>query len=315
MISHARRIANSQFENAAYNRALNPVGETLPSNMAGREALNYTESTLKNAYDTVLNKIGAIKPDNVFTTKVANLKAMVDGLHMPQAEKDKFSFALRNVADSVDNNGVMTSDAFKSLESSLGKDAQTLNLGNIYEAKISPAVKQLQVELRDMLARQAGSHADDLSSANTAWANFKRVQNASSKLGADNGEFTPSQFQNAVRAMDKSRDKAAFARGNALGQDLGDAGKSVLGNKVPNSGTAERLLYGGGALGSYLINPAIPLGLLTGAGLYSQPAQKVMNSLITQRPQFAAPLAQKLREGSNYLLPASGAIGSGLLNN
>ena len=161
-----------------------------------------------------------------------------------------------------------------------------------------------------MLKRQAGSSADDLKATNTAWANFKRVQNAGSKLGADSGNFSPSQLQNAVRALDKSKDKAAFARGNALMQDLGDAGKSVLGNKVPDSGTAGRLIMGGGALGSYLINPAIPASLLGGAGLYTQPAQSFLNALITKRPELAQSIASSVKQSSPYLTPAA----LGLLN-
>lgn len=315
MISNARRSANSQFETAAYNRALKPIGQELPKGLSGRDALVHTESTLKNAYDDVLTRIGAIKPDSAFNSKVSNLQTMVNKMVMPNAEKAKFAAALNDVKQSVDNNGVITSDAFKALESSLGADARKLGAStNIYEGKLSPAVKQLQAELRDMLKRQAGNEADDLKAVNAGWANFKRVQNAAAKIGADEGEFTPAQFQNAVRALDKSKDKSAFARGGALGQDLGDAGKTVLGNKVPNSGTAERLLYGGGALGSYLINPAIPAGLLGGAALYTQPSQKMLNALLSSRPQAAQGISDALRKASPMLVPLGGQVGLGLLN-
>lgn len=315
MISNARRSANSQFESAAYNRALKPIGQELPKGLSGRDALIYTESALKNNYDDVLTRIGAIKPDAAFNNKVSNLQDMVNKMVMPKAEKAKFTAAINDVQQSIDNNGVITSDAFKALESSLGFDAKKLaSSTNIYEGKLSPAVKQLQEELRNMLKRQAGSNADDLQSANSGWANFKRVQNAAAKIGAEDGSFTPSQFQNAVRALDKSKDKGAFARGNALGQDLGDAGKFVLGNKVPNSGTAERLLYGGGALGSYLINPAIPLGLVGGAALYTQPSQKMLNALLSSRPQSAQGIAEALGNASPMFAPLGGQIGLGLLN-
>lgn len=315
MISNARKGANSQFEAAAFNRALKPIGQELPKGVTGREALIFTESTLKNNYDDVLNKIGAIKPDQQFNSKIDDLQSMVNKAVMPKAEKIKFNSALSDVKQSIDQNGVITSQAFKELESSLGRDASKLGAStNIYEGKLAPAVKQLQAELRDMLKRQAGDSADDLQKANSAWANFKRVQNAAGKIGAEDGAFTPAQFQNAVRALDRSKDKAAFARGSALGQDLGDAGKSVLGSKVPNSGTAERLLYGGGALGSYMINPAIPTSLLGGAALYSSPVQKLLNSLVLGgRGQAATKAAELVRNSSNYMIPAASAVGLGLL--
>jgi len=315
VISNARNRANTQFQSAAFNRALKPIGQELPKGMTGREALVFTESTLKNNYDDVLNKIGAIKPDQQFASKVNNLEKMVNQVKMPSDKKMEFYAVLDTIKQSKDANGVITSQAFKDLESNLGQISSNLGSSkNIFDNRMSPAVKQVQAELRDMLKRQAGDSATDLQKVNTAWANFKRVQNAAAKTGAEEGAFSPAQFQNAVRALDRSKDKAAFARGSALGQDLGDAGKAVLGNKVPNSGTAERLLYGGGALGSYLINPAIPASLLGGAALYTNPAQKLLNSLVLGgRGQAATKAAELVRNSSNYLLPASSAIGYGLL--
>lgn len=307
MIKGARSNANSQFQSAAYNRALAPIGEKLPSGISGREALNFTESKLKDAYDNVLTRIGAIKPDQEFSSKVSSLSDLVNRTVMPQADKDKFAYALSKVNSSIDQNGVITSEAYKSLESVLGTDARKLAIGTPYEADIGNAVKQLQQELRDMLSRQAGSKAKELQQVNTGWANFKRTQNAASKLGADNGEFTPAQYQNAVKAMDKSKDKGAFARGSALGQDLGDAGKAVLTGKVPNSGTADRLLLGTGALSSYAINPAIPATLLAGAALYSKPVQNMIVNAVTRRPELAEPIAKLISESGNKITPAATA--------
>lgn len=314
-ISMARKRANTDFEGAAYNRALQPIGKELPPGLKGRDALNFTESTLKDSYDNVLNKIGAITPDSQFNTNVSNLKAMVNRLVMPKLEKDKFTAALSDIKQSLDENGVMTSSAYKDIESSLGTDARKLGAStNIYEGKLAPAVKQLQTELRDMLSRQAGQNADELKAVNAGWANFKRVQNAASKVGAENGEFNPSQFLTAVRTMDKSKDKSAFARGSALGQDLGDAGKAILGNKVPDSGTAGRLIAGGGALGSYFINPAIPASLIGGAAMYSPIAQRGLNALVSSRPAFAQPASDMFRQAAPALLPGAAQLGFGLLN-
>jgi len=302
MITSARQNASRQFETAAYNRALKPIGQELPKGLNGRDALVHTETAIKQTYDDVLNKIGAISPDEQFNNKIASLESMVNKQVMPKAEKAKFASALNDVKQSIDDNGVITSEAYKALESSLGSDARKLaSSTNIYEGKLSPAVKQLQAELRDMLSRQAGGAAKELKSANTAWANFKRVQNAAGRLGAENGNFSPAQLQGAIK---QTGNKNSFARGDALMQDLGDAGKSVLGNKVADSGTAGRLLLGGGALGSYMINPAIPASLVGGAGLYTQPSQKLLNALVSQRPESAQAIANAVKQSSPYLTPA-----------
>lgn len=316
MIRSARNKADTQFQAAAYNKALSPLGETLPAGMTGREALNHTESTLSNAYDKVLNKIGAITPDTQFNTGVNRVKSMVDNLVMPKSEKMKFSSALSDLQQSIDKNGVITSDAYKALESSLGSDAQKLySSQNIYDSKMAPAVKQLQQELKDMLGRQAGSAADELKNINTGYANFKRVQKAAGSIGAESGEFSPAQYQSAIKAADKSKDKGAFARGDALGQDLGDAGKAILGNKVPNSGTVDRALLSGGTLLASLLNPTVATGIGAGAVAYTPAIQKLLNAAITKRPELASPLAQLLRENSNKITPAAVTSLTQLLNN
>jgi hypothetical protein len=297
MISVARSKSAEGVQRAAYNRALTPIGEKLPKGMKGRDAVAYTSDRLSQKYDEVLNKIGAITPDEQFTQSVDDLTKMVDVLKVPKAEKAKFALALDDVRNSIDENGVLTSEAYKTLESSLGSDFRKLSSSqSVTESRIAPAVKQLQQNLKDMLQRQAGSNADELQKANAAYANFKRVQNAAGKSGAIEGEFTPAQLGQAVRAMDKSKDKGQYAKGNALMQDLSDAARAVVGDKVPNSGTAERLLYGGGALGSGLVNPAIPMALAGGATAYTAPVQNALVSLVTKRPEFAKALASEVNK-------------------
>jgi hypothetical protein len=311
MISNARGRANSQFQTAAFNRALAPIGQTLPEGVAGRDAVVYTENALKQSYDDVLGRIGAVPTDETFANNVASLKQMVQRDVLSKGAKQKFQMVLNDVQSALDESGVLTSDAYKRVESSLGSDARKLaSSQDIYDGRLAPAVRQLQAELRDLLQRQAGDSADDLQAVNSAWANFKRVQNAASKLGAEDGQFTPAQFQNAVRALDKSKDKGAFARGNALGQDLGDAGKAVLGGKVADSGTAGRALLNIGALGSsYLLNPQLAASVLGGAALYTSPVQRALVGAASSRPALAQPTAELLRKSAPYLVPAGAQLG------
>lgn len=318
MISRARTGANEQFEAAAFNRALKPIGQKLPPGLSGRDAIVHTENVLRDKYDDVLGKIGALKPDEQFNAKLDSLQGMVKKSMWPEGPRQKFDAMLNEVRQSLDDNGVMTSDAYKTLESSLGADLRKLTAStDTWDGKLAPAVKQMQEELRDMLRRQAGSHADELKAANAGWANFKRVQNAAAKVGAEDGNFTPAQFANAVRVMDKSKDKGAFARGSALGQDLGDAGKAVLGSKVPNSGTPERMFLGGGAAlaGGVAINPAIPVAMGAGAAAYTGPVQRALVAAASTRPQSAEAVADIVRRNSKYLAGAAAPLGLGILGN
>lgn len=311
MIGKARGQANTQFQAAAFNRALEPIGQKLPEGVAGREAVDFTQKALGQAYDDALNNIGAIPVDKAFRTNIESLQQMVKGSLLSKDAKQKFATVLDDVHSSIDSKGVITSDTYKTLESSLGTDARKLGSSqDIYDGRIAPAVKQLQAELRSLLQRQAGPGADDLAAANAGWANFKRAQNAASKVGAEDGKFTPAQYQNAVRALDKSKDKGAFASGSALGQDLSDAGKTVLGSKVPNSGTADRMLLNAGALGSaYMFNPMAAAGVLGGAGLYLSPAQRALVAAASSRPDFAKPTADLVRQSLPFFVPGAADLG------
>lgn len=306
-VAAARGRANEQFNTAVYADTLKPVGISMPKNLDGRDAVRFAESQLSNRYDEVLGKIGAIKTDGQFNSSISSLDKMVDKLMMPKSEKMKFKMSLNDVKQTIDKNGVLTSEGYKMLESALGRDAKTLGISqNAYDARLAPAVKQLQAELKGLLKRQAGSNADELQKVNDSWARFTRVGQAAKSVGAENGNFTPAQFQNAVKSMDKS--KWGFAKGNALMQDFGDAGKSVLGSKVPNSGTTDRLLLGG--LGAAWFDPTLGLSLLGGSAMYSNPMQKLLTGAIANRPQSAQAISQVVNKGTPYLLPA----GLGLLN-
>jgi hypothetical protein len=71
-------------------------------------------------------------------------------------------------------------------------------------------------------------------------------------------------------------------------QDMSTAGRNVLGEKMPNSGSAERIIGAGtiGGLLSTLYNHPIgtlgtAAGLGLGRGLYAAPVQKAITSYLT----------------------------------
>jgi hypothetical protein len=110
--------------------------------------------------------------------------------------------------------------------------------------------------------------------------------------------------------MDRSKDKSAFARGNALMQDLAEPSKSVLGPKVPDSGTPFRSLTALGASGAagQFISPGAGVAVLAAPALYSKPGQAALAALLTRRPDAAAPIANALRRISPYAaVPSIGA--------
>jgi len=75
-------------------------------------------------------------------------------------------------------------------------------------------------------------------------------------------------------------------------QDLSGAGKSVLSDRVPNSGSVDRALQFAAFIASPVAAPAAAVGSLA----YTPPVQNALRALVSRRPDAAPRVANKLRE-------------------
>jgi hypothetical protein len=172
----------------------------------------------------------------------------------------------------------------------------------------------MQMLLRQQVQRSNPHVAEKLSKADAGWANLVRVEGAAKAAHNSDGMFTPAQLNQAIRSADDSVRGRAVSRGEALMQDLGRAGQNVIGNKIPNSFTTDRALMAGGTMGAGFLHPAIPAGLLAGAGMYSKPVQGLLGSAVASRPQGAQAVADALNKYSPALLPLTVQLGLGFSN-
>jgi hypothetical protein len=313
-IAGARRGAANDVNRAAFNRSLAPINQTLPPNLAGREAVEFTEQAISQGYDRLLPNL-TVRADQPFTTGIANLRQMVNTGAIDPTSARAFNRILTNdVLSKLQGQGAaLTGQTFKDIESDLGQHIGRLAQSSDADQRlVGDALQQVQAELRQLLVRSNPNQARELGALNTAWANFKRVQRAASGVGAEEGIFSPAQLQSAVKAMDRSKDKGAFARGDALMQDLSDPAKAVLGSKVPDSGTPGRLAAGGLSF----LDPSGVAPLLMGAGgaAYLRPTQNALTYLMTQRPQAAQPVANALRQFSPMFVPLGAQVGLNALD-
>ncbi len=297
----ARGRANEQFNRGAVNRALTPIGESLDeATPLGREAITEAGDKITAAYGKLVPQLSArVDPD--FATDLTRLSGMAK--FMPPDRTKQFERILQaQVADRLSPAGAMTGQSFKEAESELGRlAAQYRNSPIGDERQLGGAIQELQATLRDWLARGNPSKAGELSQINSAYANLLRVEGASAKPGVDPGVFTPAQLQSSVRQLDRSLRKRAYSRGDALMQDYADAGRNVLGARLPDSGTPYRTLAAllAGTGGGMALEPttAVTAGLagLGTAGMYTKAGQAAMAILLTQRPAWAASLADVMR--------------------
>lgn len=290
MIKGAEDRATVQFNKAAINRALAPIGKKI--NDVGRDAVEEAYNIISKQYDDVLPKLN-LSQDKQFVNKMNELVGMAaDGLPEPQAQRF-FNIVKRQIVDKFTSSGKMSGQTLKEVESDLGTEAMGYLKDQTFDnRKLGAAIRQTQTLLRELAQRTNPQYASELAKLNKAFANYMRIEGAAGRIGSDSGVFTPAQLQSVVRQLDPSKGKRAFAQGNALMQDLSEAGKEVLSNRLPNSGTADRLLANGGAL----LNPLTYPGAGVGVMAYNPASQWALAQALTRRPETVRQVGRMLQK-------------------
>jgi len=306
-IQAGQRRSVETFNRAAINRALAPIAQRLPRGInAGHDAIAYAGSKLDQAYDALLPKLRAAI-DPTFRQELGVVAQL--GSNLPAQQKMQlFSIIKNEILDRFTQHGVASGFTAKEIESKLGGMSAMMFRSADYDVRrLGGAVKELQASVRRMVARVNPQERGALQAINRGWANLLRVQRAASNVGARDGVFTPSQLLRAVRALDPSKGKAAFARGHALMQDLADAGQAVLPSSIPDSGTPTRLLWAGLAGGAHFAPEAAIPGMAA-ASLYTSPGMALLRQFATVAPKTRNMLAALPRVGSVLGAPTASIL-------
>jgi hypothetical protein len=296
-ITSTRKNAQEQLNRAAYARALRGTkidAKTLP---VGREGVAAVKSAISQQYDDILPKL-SFKPDAQFNQELSQLRTLTQSL--PDQEAKQFENILkRELIDRATPQGNLSGETLKTVESQLGKQAKSFgSSSDAYQSQLGDALKQLQSNVRGSLLRQNPQYAKELSQANSNYANYAKIREAGKMAGDMSSGFTPSQLASAVRSQDKSVGKGATATGEALMQDLSDAGL-LLNSKYPDSGTAGRLLLsaglaGGAGAATYNDPSLLPLAAL--ALPYLPGGRQATAKLLTSESAKREALAQLLKQ-------------------
>lgn len=312
-IAMARGRALDQFNNAAINRATAPIGVKVSGN--GQGAVQEAGDALSGAYQRALGQVSGVRLDPQFQQDLSGLYQATRA--MTPTMRDKFDAVVADkVASRFNGGNTITGQTFKDVDSELGQLASKWGKSSMAsESELGDAFASLQSMLKQQVMRSNPNVAKALNDADKGWANLVRVEGAA-KIGKNaEGRFTPGQLNTAIQSADDSVRNRAVARGTALMQDLGNAGQQVLGNKVPNSFTTDRMLLSGGLLGgAAAVSPLAAGGLLGGAAAYTPPMQALLRGLVSSRPQGAKALADAVRKASPMFAPLGAEVGLGLLN-
>ena len=298
-IAAGRKRANEQFNQAARNRALKPIGEVADKRIVGTAGIDEVSRKLSLAYDDLLPKV-RLTPDAQLLDDIAKAVAEAKKIIGPDAARSLDKILENQVTPHL--GAPVGGVKFKAIEEALGKLGEKFRGSNLPDQKIvGDAVSEVKTALKDALARSNPKHAERLKDINRGYANYARLR-AAQKSVKSGEDFTPGHLATAVRASDRSVGKGDFARGRALGQDLSSAGMRVLGDKVPSSGTAERLatlgVGGAAATGTAagLVSP-MALALIAGSAVpYAPGIQRGMAAALLKRPKVAGPIGDAVQK-------------------
>jgi len=312
----ARYAANFSANKAFGNQVLAPVGETVDKSAANsvRTLAANVHEKLSAKYQEVLPQI-TFKVDPQLAQDMAPIMQEVRNLP-PDTQNEFMNIWQRNIGSQL-NRGQMPGPVFKQADSVIGREAANFsNKPDAFQAKLGRLLGNTQDVLRDSVER-TNPNVPSLAPLNQAWRNYAVLRDAASRVNNPDLPMMPGQIQAAVKAAAGrgAVGKAAFGEGRANMQDFSDNLVRVLGETVPNSGTAGRsalmklpstvaalttLAMAGHPLPALLAGSGMGLGV----GAYgTQIGRKAMMNLLINRPD----LVRALGGISGLLAPQLGA--------
>ena len=284
---------NRGLINSVVQRA-NPKA-TLPKAVSTAGAIDFAGKELSRAYTRELSKIDIVPDVNMFV----RLNGVIPRYSQTLSDEKA------NLLEKLINNRVikqiqvkpgqtLSGKAVKRIDSELGElERRYKKSANAEERTIGEALGDAKATIRDYIGQQ--DPTGEINKLNNVFADFLRLENAAARSQRSDNVFSPEQLQASVRAMDESRRKMGFARCQSRMQQTAQAGREMLGTRVPDSGTPERLaipITTAGVMSALGGSGAVPLeqllipGLLGlgAAGAYTRPGQATIRGLSQLAP-------------------------------
>ena len=308
IVQNAQRRSLESFNRVAINKALAPIGKTLPKDTpVGREAIDFAERAISKAYDDLVPKLSG-QLDQKLADDLA--KVQLKTKFLPQDAQGQLASIIDNeILTRIPGNGAFDGKTLQSINVRLGE--LTRNYSKSLDAnqrELGRALREVDDAFKKMIYRVNPQEAKNLTALERASASQMRVTEAAAASGSDAGVFTPAQFSNAVKKLESGKRKKAFGAGRSLMQDISDPAKQVLPSSLNNSGTTDRLmltsLIGGGAGLAGLTPQALAAAGIIGAA-YTKPGVAATKALLSARPKVAQPIGDVVTHSA---VPVSTAL-------
>lgn len=304
LVKNARGRGVDSLNRAAWNDALEAAGEKpMPSSVkTGHEAAAHVRNALGDRYESLLPNMSGMldrpaAPANALPAPGGlgkppqgpsfrqELDSLVDLARqqggLPPAEMRQLRRIVeKEVKGKFDEYGRAPGATLKEIQETLRTERQDYAVGNPAERKLSRAIQEVEASMRRMIADTNPAYAAELQKIDAGYAKFKIAQEAAGGIGAKEGVFKPAGYDRSVRSHDRTKDHRAFSEGTANQQDLSGAGKRVLSDTLPDSGSPFRLSL------MHMLSDPKAMGATALAGiptwlLYSPVGVQIMQSLLT----------------------------------
>ncbi len=227
----------------------NVVNKVLPPGapklQPGPDLIKNAAQTFDDAYEAIISKHtqGMPRPiiqDAAFKTKLGEIYQQFRAGMIPEQARElsgRLAWLRKQfVSDTI------SPRALKDLRQEVQQlSTEAFNGGH---GELGKAYAEAAKSLNGLMQRRAPQLAADLAVVDHKYAQWLRVQAAAGKVGVEEGVFTPKQLLAAIRELDTTAQKRAFARGTTVPElrDLASKGQQVLGMSIPavGPGTAEK---------------------------------------------------------------------------
>ena len=223
----ARQAGFAETQRRAFTKAvLRRIGED--SDQATQRVMNNARSRIGNVFQRVADKHPAMF-DDALQNQIAETVQLASR-ELPANELKVLSNNVDDILNAVDNDGRIYGPAFKRIGSTLGNLSRRKDIGHF--------ARDLQEALYASLERSDPSSAGLLQQARQQWRNLRIIEGT---IGRGMDKYvSPSKLANAI-ATKSNRPMSVFG----LGGDqtlvkLAEAGRQILPETLPQSGTIPR---------------------------------------------------------------------------
>lgn len=265
-VRQARERAEEEFRKSFITDAMRPLGVTIKDGKP-REMIKQAESAVDDAYDAMRAKMpeSVVVDNGLRETLKASRSKIANEFSLNDKEIKRLNTFLAEEIYPLMRDGKLNKTDLQKIDTQLG----SINKSNA-DNQLKEAYRLIRSDFSNWVMEKNPAYKEAGEKAREAFMGLSRVREAGKK--AQNSKFTPGQAERAARKQDISASQGTTGEG--LLQAEADNAANVLGNKVNDSGTFERLIGTGGMLtglggvvaGAPVLAPAAATTAAIGAG-------------------------------------------------